>query len=231
MINANYKTGSLLCLLVLLASGSYAQKRPVVLTSGNMYPYSVVRPMDATNGIFHPVYEFGTLQDTVNPVSSVYLPPDLRPDSSCMNRAKNDFRDALPNDFAIGLYLQDTLDTEYSPYGQDSMSFYISFPVIVTNQSPDTLFIGYSADYYSGNVALILEGKDEAGNWMPLETRYNYWDKTDKALVLPGGQAVVTSAFFYSGSFETDLRLRLEKSYSEVFRDWVNPEAFTPANR
>jgi hypothetical protein len=216
----------LLLLFSLPAAAQTVNTRPVLLTS-TMYPYAVQRDMWDVNEVFHPLHYFGVFQDTISPGAYWYPPLEYLPDSSLVNRDAGEFRDPLPGDFSIDPYLQDTVDNEYSPFGSDSMSFYIAFPVVVTNLSADTLAIGFCKRSPFCRVDLVLEGKDENGHWQALETvYYPIYGDTEKALALPAGQIVVTSVFRYGGVFETDLRLRLGTSYSAVFRGWVNPEAF-----
>lgn len=96
------------------------------------------------------------------------------------------------------------------------------FPVIVKNEGKDTIQIGYSQ-----YIPLLLEAKDSAGTWRPIEKHFNVVCGTGmRNWILPPGEIALTFAPVTRGSFKTELRLRFEDHYSEPFRGSINYRQF-----
>lgn len=96
------------------------------------------------------------------------------------------------------------------------------FPVIVKNEGKDTIQIGY--DEY---IPLLLEAKDSAGVWHPIEKHISgFCGFGMRFWILPPGEIALTFAPVTRGSFKTELRLRFEDHYSEPFRGSINYRQF-----
>jgi len=97
-----------------------------------------------------------------------------------------------------------------------------SHPVILTNNEPDTIFIGYG--HYT---PLIMEAKDSAGNWRPIQERFIYMCGNGVgSIILPPEEIVLTSARIFKGTYQTDLRLTIGNNSSKEFKGSINYRQF-----
>lgn len=92
-----------------------------------------------------------------------------------------------------------------------------SYPVFVSNTSPDSLEIGYG-EYLS----LLLEAQDSTGKWKPIQRPFIYGCGTGltKFFLLPK-EFALTSCPLFEGDYETLLRLRFghnKGAVSNTFR-------------
>ena len=106
---------------------------------------------------------------------------------------------------------------DYASFQESTFAFW-AYPVLITNNTGKTVQVGYGR-----HLKLILEARDQYGNWRPLERSFLYACGTGVAdIVLPPDQCVLTSVKIFRGEFQTELRLNLEGHYSESFHGSIN---------
>jgi len=86
------------------------------------------------------------------------------------------------------------------------------YPVIIENNTKDTLKIGHAY-----TLLLLLEAKDNDDKWKPIEKFNWYWGDKNKGVFIPPSQIAITSVHINKGKFETKLRLRLNNILSNEF--------------
>ncbi len=102
-----------------------------------------------------------------------------------------------------------------------------SYPVFVQNVSEDTLGVGYG-EY----IPLLMEAKDKDGVWRPVQETFFYGCGTGLThFYLPSGEFLLTSCKMFAGDFETTLRLKFNKVYSNEFKDNIHLSQFEEAPR
>lgn len=102
---------------------------------------------------------------------------------------------------------------------------YQSYPVIIENLTKDTLEIGYG-EY----VPLIIEARDETGEWKSIQRPFVYGCGTGMPFYfLPPGEILITSCKLFDGEFKTTMRLAFgweSKTYSNEFAGYINRGQF-----
>lgn len=102
----------------------------------------------------------------------------------------------------------------------------ISYPVFIENTNKDTLTIGF------GDILpIIIEAKDENGNWKPIQTPFFYDCGTGLTeFYLAPKQIALTTMKIFDGNFKTKLRLSYEmgdqKFLSNEIIGQINLEQF-----
>jgi hypothetical protein len=100
--------------------------------------------------------------------------------------------------------------------------YYKSHPIFITNNSDSTTIVGYGY-----NIPIILEAKDQKGEWKPIEKQYYYSCGVGlHYIVLHPGEVIFVLGHIYSGSFKTTLRYKLGDSYSATFFGSISPQQF-----
>ena len=96
------------------------------------------------------------------------------------------------------------------------------FPVMLTNRSSSTIYIGY------GNyIPLVLEATDSSGNWKPIQKRFLYsCGNGVGSIILPPNECVLTLAPFFNGKYKTKLRFALGDNHSKPFIGFINYSQF-----
>lgn len=78
-----------------------------------------------------------------------------------------------------------------------------SYPIIIKNNSVDTLKVGYG-DY----IPMIIEAKDSLGNWKPIQKPYIYFCGTGLSMYfLPPEEIIITSCKLFEGEYKTKMRI------------------------
>jgi hypothetical protein len=96
---------------------------------------------------------------------------------------------------------------------EDTDFIYEAYPVILENTSDSTIIIGYGSQ-----IPLILELKDESGEWKATETMFTYMCGNGlPSILLPKGEIVLTSVPVMKVEKDILFRLKIGKNYSEVF--------------
>lgn len=99
---------------------------------------------------------------------------------------------------------------------------YKSYPILLTNNSIDTIFIGYGE-----RIPLILEAQDSNKVWRPIQRDYSYGCGNGiGSILLPSNESVLTLGPIYNGNFKTQLRLTLGKNHSNTYTGFINYEQF-----
>ncbi|HPQ21778.1 MAG: hypothetical protein R2767_02480 [Chitinophagales bacterium] len=129
--------------------------------------------------------------------------------------------DFLPWDSAaIEIHIDTTQiirNIDFESY-QDNTHAFKAYPVALTNNSNETIIVGYGT-----HLALIMEAKDSDGVWQPVEGYFSYSCGTGvPTIILPPADFILTSATIYAGDYETDLRLKIGNNFSEVYRGTIN---------
>ncbi|WP_299884174.1 hypothetical protein [uncultured Lacinutrix sp.] len=97
-----------------------------------------------------------------------------------------------------------------------------AYPVFLFNKTNADIAIGFGSLIY-----MILEAKNEKGEWKPIEKQDYYYCGTGVyEYVLKKNKLCVTAVHKYSGSFKTKLRLRHLGNYSNEFEGYINPSEF-----
>lgn len=175
--------------------------------------HSKLLPGTYPNSFTYQVYYFGIAPDTldISPLGFIYMSEEWRPCAQCEHRKGNEFRNPKPGDLSIEIMLKDTVYIEGSilGYGNDSMTFYPAFPVLIVNHSADTLVVGNGND-----LSLIVQEKTMAGDWEDIGV--SNFESTD-VLALPGRQIAISVHFFFRRRQSQILRFRIGDSFSEMF--------------
>jgi hypothetical protein len=107
--------------------------------------------------------------------------------------------------------------------------YYKAYPVIIKNQETNPIIIGHTG--YSEQLPLILEAKDQAGEWRAIEEEFTYFCGFGiDPIVLNPQEIIVTGVKIHQGTFKTELRLKINRSntYSRTFKGSVDPNQFSP---
>jgi len=99
-----------------------------------------------------------------------------------------------------------------------------SYPTIIKNFSKGTVRVGYG-DY----LPIIMEAKDSSGVWSPIQTQYKYMCGNGVGtIILFPNEVVLTSAPIFSGDYETELRLKFNRTNitSNTFKGQINYSQF-----
>lgn len=142
--------------------------------------------------------------------------------------------DAIPNRWPLGemVQLHLTLDTTarvksaqilYDGARTDTVRhWFAAYPVLVRNETRDTIRVGRGDD-----IPLELEALDPRGKWQVIEAPHSVFCSVGMAvIVLPPQQVVLTSVNIPHGSFHTQLRIRKGLNHSLPFQGYVNPLQF-----
>lgn len=87
-----------------------------------------------------------------------------------------------------------------------------AYPVLIKNTSPDTLIVGYG-----DTIPLSIEARDSSGVWRAIERPFVYHCGTGLGnILLPQNEITISSMYVYDGDFETQLRLKLGESFSNM---------------
>ncbi len=108
-----------------------------------------------------------------------------------------------------------------------------AFPVYIINRSATTS----SIRFFDGiNSDMIQEAKDKNGNWRPIEYLTYGWcgNAHGDFLMLPDSYYII-AACKYSGDFDTELRIRLQKGdkiyYSNTYKGQINFSQFEMSDK
>ncbi|MCB0514726.1 MAG: hypothetical protein R2798_04390 [Chitinophagales bacterium] len=100
-----------------------------------------------------------------------------------------------------------------------------SYPVFVKNKTKDTLDVGYG-EY----IPLIIEAKDNSGNWKPIQKPYIYRCGTGLTnYFLPPNEIIITSCKLFEGDYETKMRVTFgfdNTTSSNEFKGKMNYKQF-----
>ena len=97
-----------------------------------------------------------------------------------------------------------------------------SIPVFIKNGAKDTVLIAYGEI-----VDAVIEAQDKNGEWLPIEKPYFMGYGTGVGhIMLPPNEIVMTSAVKYTGDFKTQMRIKIGKSYSNIFQGSIHPRQF-----
>lgn len=95
-------------------------------------------------------------------------------------------------------------------------------PVFIYNLTKKNQNVGFGDLLH-----MVMEAKDEKGNWKPIEKQAYYFCGTGMEVsILERNQVCVSSVYKYSGDFKTKLRLRHLGNYSNEFEGSVNLDEF-----
>jgi hypothetical protein len=101
---------------------------------------------------------------------------------------------------------------------------YPAYPVIIENKYFDKLSVCYA---YDRSIGAILEAKDSIGNWQPInEEAYGRGLPIDEKIVLLKNHIIITSVYAHFGDYNTELRLRIGKNYSNIVSGTINYNQF-----
>ena len=103
--------------------------------------------------------------------------------------------------------------------------------VYIINPSTDTVYVSEQ----DSRVIMIQEAKNAKGKWQPIEYwAYSFCGHSYGSFGLLPGEIAILKIFRYSGSFETELRVKLKNDnkiyYSNAFKRSINPEQFKLAD-
>ncbi len=97
-----------------------------------------------------------------------------------------------------------------------------AFPVLIQNQSKDTIVIGHGYE-----IPIITEAKTKDGTWKPIEKNRIYGCGNGlHAIILAPNEIVISSELVYAGNFKTSLRLKIGTDYSKEFSGTINESQF-----
>jgi len=129
----------------------------------------------------------------------------------------------LPKKDSIKIFV-DTTRTIGTPMGLYGYSHIekrndkIAFPIFMENVSQDTVQIGYA-----GYLPLLIEAKDQKGNWKPIQKTLRFECGTGIfGFYLSPNNMLVSSIKIYDGNFNTKLRLVYELSNEKIYSNEVN---------
>ncbi len=97
-----------------------------------------------------------------------------------------------------------------------------SYPILLTNNTKDTIAIGY------GNILpLIMEAKDSTGLWKPIEEPFIYsCGNGIGTIILPPNEVVLSLTAITQGNYPTELRLAYGDNHSQAFKGVINYRQF-----
>ncbi|MBL1233821.1 MAG: hypothetical protein COA31_013960 [Flavobacteriales bacterium] len=97
-----------------------------------------------------------------------------------------------------------------------------SYPVVLTNNESDTIFIGYG--HY---IPIIMEAKDSIGVWQPIQEQFVYTCGNGVgSIILPPEEIILTSARIFKGTYQTNLRLTIGNNSSKEFKGSIHYRQF-----
>ena len=100
----------------------------------------------------------------------------------------------------------------------DSLFAFEAYPVFLENKSGRKVAIGYGS-----HIDIILQAKNEQGQWQDIEWPYMYGCGTGLAtIVIAEDEMALTSVPLFRGDFKTELRLRIGHNYSKPFRGTID---------
>jgi len=214
---------------------------PILVDSLN-YPtlekFASVTEMN--HGSHHPYY-IGKLKDTIQ-ISHIYVPPPPPPppledsisQSPSIQEQNNSDTSTADN---FDAYLIDWRSDEYFKHGNSAdisiqidttqlianiYAFQWTYPVILTNQSTDTLSIGHDK-----HIPIITEAQTRDNLWRPIEKKYIHGCGVGlNTIILPPNEIVLTSKLIYKGDFKTKMRIRFGKNISNEFVGSISETQF-----
>ena len=222
------KTINLYIILIALLSTQCSQEGKLndkqILTEKNKSTFPIIiqydaQPFDIVNeywlndGQHKPLF-FGTYSDTIHLNRQAYSNFDQHEFSSEEIVADSNFR-WVPAEYA---QLEIQIDTSQIISNNGKKSF----PVLITNKSPEFAIIGVG--FY---ISIFAEAINKEGKWQPIEelSRYICGTGLESTLIAPN-ESVLTTQNIYSGPFKTKLRLRIGNSYSPEFYGFINATQF-----
>lgn len=169
-------------------------------------------------GNFNPLY-MGAMQDTI------LLNHDYLFDTCgiCFEPSVS-FGFMEPHDLHLDTCQTITIRTAGYDFENESFSegLNLAYPLYMRNTSSDTIIIGLG-----NHISLVLEAKNQFGEWQVIETIYNYICGTGLNFIISyPDQVTVTAVPIYQGSFKTQCRVRLGKSISESFEASIDLTQF-----
>lgn len=100
-----------------------------------------------------------------------------------------------------------------------------SYPVFISNQTTDTLNVGYG-EY----LPIVVQAIDSSGNWKNIQSHYRYSCGTGLThFYLPPDETLLTSCQLYQGTYTTRLRLAFglgRINYSNEFSGTIDYQQF-----
>ena len=97
-----------------------------------------------------------------------------------------------------------------------------SFPILIQNNTKDSVLIGYG-----DRIPLITEALNQNGEWQAIEERYVYMCGTGlNSIILPPNELLISSIFIYSGDLPTKLRVKMGNNYSQEFLGNIHKTQF-----
>lgn len=222
------------------------------------YPASLVYVDDVGVAIYQP-FHFGVLTDTfkydADVIVKLFAPPEPPPPPDMVGSYKSSERSLdpvqqerydealanllphmqeygmdkgyhVPNEGDIELYVDVTQKLKVLDFTSKEI-VKLSYPVVLCNTSNDTIIAGYGT-----SLQVVMEAKDPQGDWVPIEKhrRYGCGNGLMIYTIFPGEQ-LLTAAPIFSGSFETQLRLKMGDNYSEPFNGSIDPGQFVDRGR
>lgn len=113
--------------------------------------------------------------------------------------------DQDPRDYQYARFIEITIDT--------SIKINHSNPVLIRNLHNETVQIGWDS-----RLPFIMEAKDIAGFWRPIQKHFPAFCGTGVYdVILPANEVAITLAPIYKGKFKTQLRLSYRNIKSNVF--------------
>jgi hypothetical protein len=117
-----------------------------------------------------------------------------------------------------------TISTSEFCYSNDDFKtkYFESFPVFIKNETDSLASIGYGSQ-----LNIIVEALDTDNVWKPIEKRFIYkCGKGRHYIYLKPGEICCTLISKYNGDFLTQLRLNVNKNYSEPYYGHVFKSQF-----
>jgi len=104
-------------------------------------------------------------------------------------------------------------------------TYFKAYPVVIKHSFKKPIIIGQTG--LGEQLPLILEALDSKGKWRPIEVEPTYMCGFGiEPIILPPNKIILTGVTIYKGKFETKLRLRAGKNYSNTFLGTINPKQF-----
>ena len=97
-------------------------------------------------------------------------------------------------------------------------NYFSGYPILIKNKEEDTIVIGYE-----NYVPIVLEAKNKSNEWQPIEEIYVLGCGNGmKSFLLPPDHILISSKPIYKGDYQTDLRIKLGNTYSQIYRGTIN---------
>jgi len=94
--------------------------------------------------------------------------------------------------------------------------------VFIKNIYKDTVVIAFGQI-----IDATMEALNKNGEWQPIERPWRWSCGTGIGqIMLPPNEIVITSAVKYTGEFKTQMRIKIGKSYSNIFQGSIHPRQF-----